>query len=108
MYSIYNIMCILSILIQLQWMLNYTRLLDNMDLLSIVTVEYTSVASHDIIKKMEVAAALQTTQQPSITSLSKLCKVSRTFMRKIFSELVQHGNLVPPDQKRQHTESGPY
>jgi hypothetical protein len=79
-----------------------------MDLLSIVTVEYTSVASHDIIKKMEVAAALQTTQQPSITSLSKLCKVSRTFMRKIFSELVQHGNLVPPDQKRRHTESGPY
>ena len=56
---------------------------------------------------MEVAAALQATQHQNITSVSKQCKVSRTSMRKFVIELVQHGKLVSPDQKSQHTESGP-
>lgn len=63
--------------------------------------------SYDITKKMEVAAALQATQHPNVTSVSKQCKVSRTFVSKIVTKLVEHGKLLPPDQKRWHTKSGP-
>ena len=41
--------------------------------------------SYDMSKKMEVAAALQATQHPSISDVSKQCKVSTTFV------LVEHG-----------------
>jgi hypothetical protein len=46
---------------------------------------YKRGSSYDITKKMEVAAALQATQHPNITSVSKQCTVRRTFMRKIFT-----------------------
>ncbi len=55
--------------------------------------------SYDITKKMEDVAALQATQHPNVASVSKQCKVSRTFVSKILTELVEHGKLLPPDQK---------
>ena len=63
--------------------------------------------SYDMPKKMEVAAALQASQHPNISDVSKQCKVSTTFVRKILTELVEHGELLPPDQKRRHKTSGP-
>ena len=70
-------------------------------------LKYKCGSSYDITKKMEVAAALQATQHPNISDVSKQCKVSTTFVRKILTELVEHGELLPPDQKRRHMTSGP-
>jgi hypothetical protein len=60
---------------------------------------YKRGSSYNITKKWKL---LQLYKQ-----LPKQCKIRRTFVRKIVTELVQHCKLVPPDQKRQHTESGP-
>jgi hypothetical protein len=47
---------------------------------------YKRGSSYDITKKMEFSAALQATQHPNITSVSKQCMVSRTFVRRIVTE----------------------
>ena len=74
---------------------------------------YMCGTSYNLTKKVEVSAALQTSQakstseHPNITSVSQQCKVSRSFVRTFAGEVEQHGKALLPDQKGRHTDSEP-
>ena len=76
-------------------------------------VPYKRGAAYNLAKKMEVAAAIQacqagnTSDHPNITFVSRACKVSRKFVRKVLKELQQHGKVLTPEEKTSYSNSGP-
>ena len=77
------------------------------------SVPYKRCSSYNFVKKIEVAAAIQSAQAGSryehlnISSVSRECKFSRKFVRKIVKELTQFGKVLIPEESRRQGNSGP-